>query len=112
MQKLPGAPGAAAATPVRSPSPTGSDLSGFTPSVASSVAPSLAMSRRAGADGLERGLEEQLTVLKGLHASGLLDAEVFARQQDALLTQWRRSNQPPSVFEGGAATELESHCER
>ena len=94
-------------TPVHRPaSPAGSDLSRFTPSVASSY---LTASRRPGA---AEGLEEQLAVLKGLHASGLLDAEVFARQQDALLTQWRRSSQPPSVFEGDASIELDSHCER
>lgn len=87
----------AARTPVRE---ADSPDSGFTPSVASTV--------RSGGE----GLEQQLAVLQKLHSSGLLDGEVFARQQDSLLAEWRHSNHAGSVFDRGASQEIRAHCQR
>ena len=85
----------------------GSPGSGFSPSIAAS---STVTAVRGGGG----GLEHQLRVLQSLHSSGLLDSEVFAKQQDALLNDWRHttSNEAVSVFDGGASKELASHCQR
>lgn len=80
----------------------------FSPSIASSV-----VATRGGGGSGGGGLEHQLGVLQKLHSSGLLDSEVFARQQDALLNDWRHANPAAgSVFDGGASEELTSHCQR
>lgn len=90
--------------------------SGYTPSIASSAAATrLAPAPASGlaARGSGASLEDQLALLKNLHSAGLLQSDVFARQQDAVLTEWRRANsQSTSVFDDGASKELDSHCQR
>ena len=91
-------------TPTREDESPGS---GFSPSIA---APSTVTGVASGGG----GLEHQLRVLQKLHSSGLLDGEVFAKQQDALLSDWRHANtsQPVSAFDSGASKELASQCQR
>ncbi len=83
-------------------------VSVFSPSIASST-----VAARGAGDG-GGGLEHQLRLLQSLHSSGLLDSEVFAKQQDALLNDWRHAttSQAVSVFDAGASKELASHCQR